>query len=272
MQPKQINPLCDGPSDYRGAINMNEDKFNGKGNIYSKYRPTYPRECIEYFYAVACLTERSVIADIGSGTGILTALLLEKGNPVIAIEPNAEMRHIAEADLHLFSRLTSVAASAEHTTLPDQSVDLITVAQAFHWFDRPVFRNECRRILKPSGHVALIWNSRDKNSPLVAENDRMNRKYCPEFKGFSGSTPSSNDESDFSDFFSGGYKEKRFANDLVFDLTGFIGRNLSASYAPKVGDAQYETYLTDLEMLFEKYAVDEAVTMPNFTECYIGLV
>ena len=251
---------------------MNETKFDGKGNIYSRYRPSYPDAFIEFLYEQAQITEQSVIADIGTGTGILTGQLLEKGNPVFAVEPNSDMRRIAEDDLRKYKLFTPVAATAEHTTLPDRSVDLITVAQAFHWFDRAAFRKECLRILKPGAYVALVWNSRDENSALVAENDRIDRKYCPAFKGFSGGTrgPITND--DFRDFFTGEYEKKWFANDLIFDLSGFIGRNLSASYALKEGDEQYSAYVTELELLFEKYAVNGTVTMPNFTRCYIGHV
>jgi ubiquinone/menaquinone biosynthesis C-methylase UbiE len=251
---------------------VNEGKFDGKGNIYAKFRPTYPREFIEYLFSKTHISEQSVIADIGSGTGILTGQLLKKGNPVFAVEPNSDMRRIAEEDLRKYALFTSVTASAEHTSLPDYSVDLITVAQAFHWFDRDAFREECRRILKPGAYVALVWNSRDENSALVAENDQLDRKYCPAFKGFSGGIhdPEAND--DFREFFAGDYEKMTFANNLIFDLSGFVGRNLSASYALKEGDEQYSAYVTELESLFEKYAVSGTVTMPNFTQSYIGQV
>ncbi len=251
---------------------MNERKFDDKGKIYAKFRPTYPREFIEYLFSKTHICEQSVIADIGSGTGILTGQLLDKGNRVFAVEPNSDMRRIAEDDLRKYALFTSVAANAEHTTLPDRSADLITVAQAFHWFDRDAFRKECRRILKPGAYVALVWNSRDENSALVAENDRINRKYCPAFKGFSGGTRGPVAEDDFRDFFTGDYEKKTFVNDLVFDLSGFIGRNLSASYSLKEGDAHYDAYVTELESLFEKFAVNGKATMPNFTRCYVGRV
>lgn len=251
---------------------MNENKFNGKGTIYSKFRPSYPRDFIDYLYTEANITEQSVIADIGSGTGILTASLLERGNSVFAVEPNADMRRIAEENLGKIPLFTSIAATAENTTLPDNIVDLITVAQAFHWFDRPAFRKECRRILKPGSRVALVWNSRDESSQFVQENDRIDRKYCPAFKGFSGGVHDPEANEDFRNFFLEGYSKRSFANDLVFDMDSFIGRNLSASYALKEGDAQYETFVAELESLFEKYAANGKAIMPNFTRCYIGQV
>ena len=251
---------------------MNEGKFDDKGKIYAKFRPTYPQEFIEFLFSKTHITEQSVIADIGSGTGILTGQILKKGSRVFAVEPNADMRRIAEDNLRTYALFISVTATAENTTLPDRSVDLITVAQAFHWFDRNAFREECRRILKPDAYVALVWNSRDENSALVAENDRINRKYCPAFKGFSGGTRGPVSDDDFRDFFTGEYEKKIFANNLIFELSGFIGRNLSASYALKEGDEQYSAYVTELESLFDKYAVNGTVTMPNFTQSYIGLV
>ncbi|NLW89134.1 MAG: class I SAM-dependent methyltransferase [Clostridiaceae bacterium] len=251
---------------------MNEGKFDGKGNIYAKFRPTYPREFIEYLFVKAQINEQSVIADIGSGTGILTGQLLEKGTRVFAVEPNSDMRRVAEENFRKNLLFTSAAASAEHTTLPERSVDLITVAQAFHWFDRDAFREECRRILKQGAYAALVWNSRDENSALVAENDRINRKYCPAFKGFSGGTRGPAADDDFHDFFTGGHEKKIFPNNLLFDQSGFIGRNLSASYSLKEEDEQYGAYVTDLEALFEKHAVNGTVTMPNFTQSFTGRV
>ncbi len=251
---------------------MNEDKFDGKGRIYSKFRPAYPQAYIEYIVAKTLITEQSVIADIGSGTGILTGQLLEKGFRVIAVEPNADMRRVAEENLRKNPLFTSVAATAESTALPDGNIDLITVAQAFHWFNRQAFREECRRVLKPGAYVALVWNNRDENSALVAENDRIIRKYCPEYKGFSGGTRGPAADDDFHDFFADDCEKKTFPNDLVFDLSGFIGRNLSASYSLKEGDEEYIAYVAELESLFEKYAVNGTVTMPNFTQSFVGKV
>jgi len=250
---------------------VNENKFDGKGDIYALYRPSYPDEFIEFLFEQTHITEQSVIADIGSGTGILTGQLLEKVHRVYAVEPNSDMRRIAENDLSQYGLFTSVDASAEHTTLPDRSVDLITVAQAFHWFDRDAFRKECRRILKPGGHVALVWNSRDETNALVAENAGINRKYCPDFKGFSGGPGGPASDEALRDFFTGEYVRKIFKNDLISDLPGFIGRNLSASYALKEGDGQYDAYVGELISLFEKYAVNGTVTTANFTRSYIGL-
>lgn len=251
---------------------MNEKRFDGMGSIYANFRPSYPKEFIGYLYNDVGLTDASVIADIGSGTGILTKQLLEEGNTVYAIEPNADMRKKAEQSLGLFDLVISVCGSAENTTLQNESVDFITVAQAFHWFDRQQFKTECRRILVPNGKVILVWNSRDNKSGLVIENDMINKRYCPEFKGFSGGMRGAADEDDLGDFFEGSYEYKVFKNDLTFDENGFIGRNLSSSYAPKEADANYQHYLKALQSLFGKYSTNGFLVMPNLTRSYIGRV
>lgn len=251
---------------------MNETKFDGMGKVYSKYRPSYPREFIDHMYSFTGIDRSGVIADIGAGTGILTKLLLEKGNPVFAVEPNGDMRAVAETDLGSFPLFAPINGTAENTGLQNKSIDLITVAQAFHWFDPASFKKECTRILKPLGMVALVWNSRDEQSALVLENDEINRRYCTNFKGFSGGMRGTVDEGNFGDFFDGEHDTKVFENNISFDEEGFIGRNLSASYALKANDPEYQEYVDALRALFAKHSDAGRVIMPNFTRSYIGRV
>ncbi|MDR1002243.1 MAG: class I SAM-dependent methyltransferase [Oscillospiraceae bacterium] len=251
---------------------MNENKFSGMGSIYSKYRPSYPAEFIDYLKNDAGLSEDKIIADVGSGTGILTKQLIMENNTVYAVEPNDDMRAVAECDLSSYKNFISVNGTAENTTLSNSCVDFITVAQAFHWFDGAKFKEECRRILKPGGKVVLVWNSRDGKSSLVVENDEINRKYCPNFKGFSGAMRGAENESDFDHFFNGNYEIRVFKNNLKFDEQGFIGRNLSASYAPKETDGNYSSYVSELKALFDRYAENGVVTMSNLTRSYVGSV
>ena len=119
--------------------------------------------------------------------------------------------------------------------------------------------------------MILVWNSRDETSELVRENDVIIRKYCPDFKGYSGGTRGAEKDDDFKDFFSGGYDIKAFRNELTFDKQGFVGRNLSGSYAPKEGDSYFQAYITDLGLLFEKYSNDGCLVMPNLTRSYAGV-
>lgn len=249
---------------------MNENKFDGMGKLYAKFRPSYPSEFIDYLFAYSQVSNKGVIADIGAGTGILTRQLLEHGNTVYAVEPNSDMIAVAKKDLSELEGFIPVDGAAESTGLEDGSIDLVTVAQAFHWFDRMAFGEECRRILRPSGRVALVWNSRDEKSELVLETDRVIREHCPNFKGFSQGMRGATAEEDFSDFFKGGYGTRVFENPLCFDEEGFIGRNLSSSYALKEADEGYSSFVKALRALFDRYSENGILIMPNLTRSYIG--
>jgi len=251
---------------------MNESKFDGKGQVYAQFRPAYAIAFMDNRNAEVSIDAGSVIADVGSGTGIFTRQLLERGNKVYAVEPNHDMRVVAETDLSGFGGFVSIEGSAESTMLADGSVDCITVAQAFHWFDRNRFKTECRRILKPGGRVILVWNSRDESSELIRENEAINRKYCPDFKGFSGGMRFTGDNEEIEDFFDGRFEARVFPNDLVFDEQEFIGRNLSGSYALKENDRDYGAYVAAIKVLFEKYGDSGLLTMPNLTRSFVGTV
>jgi SAM-dependent methyltransferase len=247
------------------------DKFSGKADVYSKSRPSYPNEYIDYLLSVNSLNETSRVADIGSGTGILTRQLLERGISVIAVEPNDDMRTKAEQDLQEFDQFISMKGTAEETSLQDKRIDLVIAAQAFHWFDQDKFKLECQRILKQEAMVALVWNSRDFSSPLIKENAEIFKKYCPNFYGFSGGIGER--EEVFNQFFRNGeFEFKSFPNDLVLDFEGFLGRNLSASYSLKESEKEFEFFVDSITNLFEKYSQHGKLVMPNYTRSYLGNV
>lgn len=249
----------------------NEEKFTGKSKIYDLYRPSYPSELLDCLIKDSSLLSTSRIADIGSGTGILTKQLLEKGFTVLGVEPNSEMRHMAEQNLNSYALFTSLAASAESTTIESHSIDLITVAQAFHWFDISQFKKECRRILKDNGKISLIWNSRDLTHPLIQENEKLCAHYCPNFKGYSQGIEETPEI--YSQFFKNGeYEIKVFKNDQLYNLQQYIGRNLSSSFAPKDGDVTYRLFIEALTQQFHQYAIDGMLVFPLLTKCYIGKV
>ncbi|MEK4508400.1 SAM-dependent methyltransferase [Paenibacillus anaericanus] len=247
------------------------NKFTGKATIYSKYRSSYPMAYIDYLINRNGLTNTHTLADIGSGTGILTKQLLDQNLKVIAIEPNNDMRISAEDELNHYEQFTSLNAAAENTGLPNSSVDLITVAQAFHWFDKDKFKLECQRILKQDANVALVWNSKVSSSDLVLENAEICRKHCSAFVGFSGGIEETPEM--FQHFFRNGtYEYKEFENHLEYDLNSFIGRNLSSSYAPKETDDSYSHFIQSLSELYYKYSKNNVLIMPNLTRSYIGQV
>ena len=158
---------------------MNEERFSSRAETYAQYRPTYADGFMEYLYTEVGLNAGSVIADIGSGTGILADLLLRRGGTVYGVEPNDDMRRIAEDDLARHGSFVSVNATAEMTSLPEASVDFITVAQAFHWFDRQKFRAECRRLLRPGGKVILVWNRKGQQQSPRSEARRHSQGFLP---------------------------------------------------------------------------------------------
>src|SRR4030042_737804 len=138
----------------------NRDKFTDKAGHYMKYRPSYPLEFINYLINATEMNRDSVVADIGAGTGILTKLLAGKVKKIFAVEPNSDMLMKCMKHLKGIKNFTGIDASAENTTLPDGSVDFITVAQAFHWFDKEKAKTEFKRILKTGGKVIIIWNNK----------------------------------------------------------------------------------------------------------------
>ncbi len=143
---------------------MNTEKFTGRAEAYAKARPGYPGEAIRYLCSL--VSADAVWADIGAGTGIFTKLIAERGYTVYAVEPNADMRRQLAASLASFPNAKIVAGTAEATALPDRSADLITCAQALHWFDPEAFAKECRRIGKPGGLVAAVYNKTPGGSSI----------------------------------------------------------------------------------------------------------
>ncbi|MGZ4098389.1 MAG: class I SAM-dependent methyltransferase, partial [Bacteroidia bacterium] len=141
-----------------------EERFNNRVDNYIKYRPHYPAAVYDYLLEENVLFNSSLIADVGCGTGISSDLFLKRGNKVFGIEPNGNMLKAATEYLSVFPSFIPIAANAENTTLPDQSIDVIICAQAFHWFNRQQAKAEFKRILKPQGNVVLMWNDRQTNT------------------------------------------------------------------------------------------------------------
>ncbi len=142
-------------------------RFSNRVENYIKYRPSYPQKLIDYLIEIVGINKNSTVADIGSGTGIFTKLLVDKVKTIYAVEPNNEMRSAAIKAFGNFSNCFSVNATAENTTLENNSIDFITSAQAFHWFNIPKSKLEFKRILKRDGKLILIWNNRVNNTEFL---------------------------------------------------------------------------------------------------------
>jgi SAM-dependent methyltransferase len=250
----------------------NEERFSNKADLYKKFRPTYPKELMDYLYSQVGFNQESIIADIGSGTGIFSRLLIERGSFVYCVEPNEDMRRTAEKDLSVFENFASLNGTDKNTGLHDASVDFITVAQAIHWFDRQVFKSECQRILKPGGKVVLIWNERDYENEIIKKDYIIRAKYAVEKNGLGSGRGKYHNYHDF--FMDGIYEYKTFNNDLHFDKEGYIGRNLSTSYAPlkETDPEKYYGLVRELSEFFDEYSVNEILNYPHFTQSHIGRV
>lgn len=252
----------------------NTEKFTGKAAAYFMHRPNYPKAYIDYLIQSNSLVLKSIIADIGAGTGILTQQLLDKGFQVHAVEPNDNMRITAENNLNNYPNFISHNASAEHTGLLEKSIDLITVAQAFHWFDKTLFKSEAKRILKSNANVSLVFNNRILSDPLVMENAKICKMYCPTFQGFSNGI--FNDKESFQkilqEFYNDEFEYREFEHPIPFTLDGFIGRNLSSSFSIHPDDKNYTNFIDALTELFHKYSKDGVLMMPNLTISYMGRI
>jgi ubiquinone/menaquinone biosynthesis C-methylase UbiE len=243
-------------------------RFTTRVETYAKYRPGYPDDLVDLLNSECELNEKSVIADVGSGTGILSELLLKNGNEVIGVEPNAAMRDAAETLLKGYPRFRSVDGSAEATTLPVKSVDLITAGQAFHWFDRPKARTEFLRILKPLAFVVLIWNDRRlASTPFLTAYEDLLQKYGTDYQQVSHL----NVTGEISQFFAPGTFELRtFENSQRFDFESLKGRVFSASYTPEPGHPHFEPMIKQLREVFDANQIDSAVSFDYDTKVYYG--
>lgn len=248
----------------------NTQKFTGKSDVYEQSRPAYAPALIDWLAQTLKLNQNSKIADVGAGTGKLTRPLLELGTTVYAVEPNVEMLAKAIALLSRYDGFHPVEAPAEHTTLPDKSIHLITAAQAFHWFDQKAFQKECERILVPGGYVCLIWNHRRYDDEVNRIFRKIFEKHCPNFLGFS--IERQMNHMDMQKLFQGEVIEMCFDNPVAYDQAGFVGRALSASYALTPDDHGYEAFVADLRAFFDQNAMNGVIHVPHQSVAYLAQI
>jgi len=206
------------------------------------------------------------VADVGSGTGIFTRLLMDAGLRVNAIEPNAQMRHESDRSHSTNPLYSSIAGTAEATLLEDNSVDVVTAAQAGHWFDFAKSKREFQRILRPGGVLVLIWNRRMSVSSFQSAYENL-LNTLPEYAQVNHSNL---DDLQIAHFFTGSMERKSFANSQAFDRLSFRGRGFSSSYTPSSADAEYERFSRKLDELFSAYSSNGTVLFEYTTELYAG--
>ena len=241
-------------------------RFSSRVENYVRYRPGYPVEIIDLLRNECGLTPNSTIVDIASGTGIFTKLLLEHGNHVFGVEPNPDMHKAGEEFLAAYPRFTSVAGTAEATTLPDQSADIVTAAQAAHWFDLQKARREFTRISKPGGWSVLLWNERSVDStPFLRAYEELILNFGTDYKEVRHERTTET----IQEFFSPApFEERVFNNHQQVDYAGLEGRLLSSSYVPDAGHANYRPMLTELRRIFDAYQVIGKIVLEYKTRVY----
>jgi SAM-dependent methyltransferase len=243
-------------------------RFSDRVENYVKYRPGYPMEVIETLKSECGLTPARVVADIASGTGIWTRMVLENGNRVFGVEPNAEMRETGEHLLSGFQKFASVAGTAEATTLPDHSVDFVTAAQAAHWFKRELARREFARILKRGGWLVLLWNERrTESTPFLRAYEQLLLTYGTDYQD----VRHENTTSAVHEFFDPAqFCERVFAGRQDFDYPGLEGRLLSSSYTPSPDHPSHVPMLRELRHIFDAHQAGGQVAFEYNTRLYFG--
>lgn len=239
------------------------NRFSNRVENYIKYRPDYPREIIPYLAANCGLTSDSIVADIGCGPGVSSRMFLENGNRAIGVEPNDAMREAAEGELADHKNFTVINGTSDKTTLTDNSVDLVVAAQAFHWFDAEPTRREFHRIVKPGGHIVLMWNERQLDTtPVLIEYEAFLLKHATDYTKVRHENI---DEEKLAAFFTRPYTTATFPNIQTFDLEGLKGRLLSSSYMPNDISAEMNE---ELQTLFTKHAENGKIEIFYDTNVY----
>ncbi len=244
------------------------ERFSDRVNNYVRYRPSYPEMMIDTLIQQCALNPILRMAEIGSGTGILTRQLLDRQLRIVAVEPNASMRSYAEAQLSNRDGFISVAATAEATTLADSSVDAIVVGQAFHWFRRDEALREFRRILKPTGWLALVWNQRSLLQPFQQAYEALLRIHAPEYSQVGHMNLTDDDIA--SCFDASSYRQFRFDHAQVFDWESFLGRMKSSSYTPSDDTPEFEQLRGEAQKIFAANEQDGVITFAYDTQLYLG--
>jgi SAM-dependent methyltransferase len=245
------------------------ERFSNRVENYARFRPGYPRAVVELLERECGLARGSVVADVGSGTGLLSELFVERGNRVYGVEPNREMREAGARRFAGDENFVSVEGRAEATTLGASSVDFVTAGQAFHWFDREGARAEFARILRPGGWVVVVWNERRTDStPFLEAYERLLLDYGTDYREvghqFAGETL-------IHPFF--GPRDVRlatFENQQLFDFEGLKGRLLSTSYTPEPDHPNFAPMMRALAALFDAHADGGQVVFEYETKVFYG--
>jgi SAM-dependent methyltransferase len=249
------------------------ERFSDRVDFYLRARPRYPSELIPFFVREMGLTSQWHIADVGSGTGFFSEPFLGNGNEVIGVEPNTPMRQAAEQLIaSKFPKYQLRAGTAEATGLPDHSVDLVTAAQAFHWFDHAAARREFLRILKPGGWVALVWNNRRQDDPFSGKYQEIVHTYARDHQGVARRSMHAMSDDVLDAFFGTrhAWKHGQLSNSQTMNFAALRDRLLSSSYMPLSEDPRFDPMIRQLRAVFDRHQRDGVVRFEYDTDIYYG--
>jgi ubiquinone/menaquinone biosynthesis C-methylase UbiE len=243
-------------------------RFDGKSDVYSKYRPKYPSEILRILEREVGFDQKRIVADVGSGTGILSELFLENGNTVYCVEPNLDMRRTAERNLKKFvPRFVTVEGTAEATNLRSASIDLIAVGQALHWFDPVKARTEFRRVVKKRGHITVVYNHRKEEGEVevayktIIDRFARNRAKVPDA-----------DDAYAAKFLRAGFKKFAIPNSQTLDLQGMMGRLASSSYMPASTSPEWAKLKEDVRRVINEFGSNGIAMLHYDTVVYLGRI
>jgi len=244
-------------------------RFSDRVDDYVRYRPDYPSALLDWLQREHAVSTDWLVADIGAGTGISSKMLLDAGYRVIAVEPNAPMRAAAEKWLGADAKFSAVDGRADATGLEDASVDLVTVAQAFHWFDEETTRREFARILRPGGLAAIWWNSRRlTGTPFLIGYESLLQTYGTDYT--SVAERYADDERMHVWFGAGFVGSASFPHSQKLDFEALRGRLMSSSYAPKENHPNHVPMLKALRDLFDACAEQGTISFDYDTRIFAG--
>ena len=244
-------------------------RFSDRVDDYVRYRPDYPPALLDWLQREQGVDSGWHVADVGAGTGISSKMFLDAGYRVTAVEPNAPMRAAAEHWLQAYAGFAAVDGRADATGLPAASVDLVAVAQAFHWFDEETTRREFARILRPRGLAAIWWNSRRLTGTRFLEGyEALLQTWGTDYTSVAERYA---DDARMRAWFGDGYRgSASFEHSQRLDFEALRGRLMSSSYAPQAGHPRHEPMLHALRELFDASAAHGTISFDYDTRIFAG--
>ena len=235
--------------------------FGSGAEAYERSRPDYQPAAVEWIVDALELQRGSTVLDLGAGTGKFTRALMTHGLNVVAVEPSDDMRRVLN---QVLPAVQVLPGTADAIPLPDQAVDAVAVAQAFHWFDAQVALHEMARVLRPAGGIGLIWNERDESVPWVFELSRRMRWHeCRPYEVGMDFRPVVDSVGLFAPC-----RQHLFSFAEVLDHQGLLDRVGTSSYIVAMAESEREDLLADVGGWIA--TLPNPVHLPYVTAAYVA--